>query len=288
MPFRVGLAVFIMGPQGLDEKRVSTLVMRDEELIGALADYAEQTRDIEDTVETLTVLEDEEDMESDDPLTRLDRGSPMEQALSSLLKALNPTLMANNPLGMGKRMGPQTLMNKASVGFFENAGGSSGRWGVERDRAAAVSGHRFSGSLCAARRQQPGVLCAASTDEVAEPAGVCLGAADHRCAAAVDRSYGDAEGAAGAKTTLAVKPAKAADWRYADRIDTWMLTPVAGGETLPVKVKQGLGRTLDMDLRGFPGGPGKYRLSGESDQGAGEYRHGARAAAIGRYEGGAA
>lgn len=122
-PVQANLVVFALGPQGLDEKRVNTLITKDEELISSLADYADQTVEIEDTVETLTALDEEEDLDTDAFGTRLDRANPSEQALYTLLRAINPTLMSNNPLGAGKRMGPQSLMNKASVGFFENAGG---------------------------------------------------------------------------------------------------------------------------------------------------------------------
>src|SRR5262249_45585265 len=122
VPVRVGLAGLALGPQGLDEKRVTDLVAKDQELIPSLADYSEQTADIGHTVDTLTPMEDT--LDEDEPIEpHLNRADPTNQALSALLRTLNLTLLANNPLGAGKRAGPVTLMNKASVGFFENAGG---------------------------------------------------------------------------------------------------------------------------------------------------------------------
>ncbi|MBL8228891.1 MAG: hypothetical protein JNL98_10455 [Bryobacterales bacterium] len=266
VPFRVGLAVFVMGPQGLDEKRVTNLVMRDEELIGALADYAEQTREIEDTVEALTALEEEDDVEYAEAALRLDRGNPTEQALFTLLRALNPTLLANNPLGGGKRMGPVTMANKATVGFFENAGALFPGGGALNEikpllfpdtdfRAAFVQHVGSSLAFCVPRLQGR-----TRNRQVYVWASRIINQGAPSLALASDRRV-----AIGSRASVPVR-AKAVDWRFIDRVDRWMLRPVNGGEGLPVKVRPAAqGRSLELDLRGFPGGSGKYKLMGTWD-----------------------
>ena len=42
-PFRVGVLGVVFGPGGLDRKKLSRLVTKDQELISQLADYAEHT-----------------------------------------------------------------------------------------------------------------------------------------------------------------------------------------------------------------------------------------------------
>jgi hypothetical protein len=265
-PFRVGLAVFVMGPQGLDEKRITNLVMRDEELISALADYAEQTREIEDTVEALTALEDDDDGEFAEAASRLDRGNPTEQALYTLLRALNPTLLANNPFGGGKRIGPVTMANKATVGFFENAGALFPGGGALNEikpllfpdsdfRAAFVQHVGSSLAFCVPRLQGR-----TRNRQVYVWATRIINATAPSLALASDRKV-----PIGGRTSIPVK-AKAADWRFIDRVESWMLHPVNGRDPLPVKVRPSAqGRSLDLDLRGFPGGAGKYKLKGAWD-----------------------
>jgi hypothetical protein len=267
IPFRVDLAVFVLGPQGLDEKRVNTLVTKNDELISALADYASQTTEIEDTVDTLTAMSGEEEADIEDAAARLDRSNPTNQALYTLLRALNTTMLANNPMGGGKSVGPVTLMNKASAGFFENAGGLFPGGGALSEvkpwlfpdtdfRAAFVQQSGESLSLCV-----PRVLNRSRNRQVYLWARRILDAGPPALALASNLRV-----PIGARSTVAIRAAKAGDWQNAERMDRWMLTPSAGGDTLPVRLRTGLpGRNLEIDLRGFPGKPGSYRLKGDWD-----------------------
>lgn len=262
VPYRVGLAVFVLGPQGLDEKRLNNLVMRDEEVIRALADYAEQTREIEDTVEALTALEEEDETEPLEGGLRLDRSNPAEQALFTLLRALNPTLLANNPLGGGRRIGPVTMANRATVGFFENAGALFPGGGALNElkpllfpdtefRAAFVQHVGSSLAFCVPRLQGR-----TRNRQVYLWASRILDRGAPQLSLATDRRL-----PIGGRAAIPVR-VKAADWRHIDRVDRWILRPTGKGEQLAVKVRPSAqGRSLDVDLRGFPGGAGKYRLA---------------------------
>ena len=71
--------------------------------------------------------------------------TPAEQALYSLVRALNPAVSGYDPLGAGRRAGPTTLMGKGEDAFFENAGGIVPRRRSAADgQTLAASGHRIS------------------------------------------------------------------------------------------------------------------------------------------------
>jgi hypothetical protein len=264
-PYRLGLAVLALGPQGLDEKRVSNLVTRDEELISTLADYAEQTSQIEEIVETLTAMNEDGVWDDDEEHYRLDRGNPTEQALYAILRSLNP--IASNPLSGGKRVGPVTLANKAAVGFFDNAGGIiPGGGGLSEVklllfpdtefRAAFVQHSGSDLSLCAPRqlarsRNRQVYLWARKVIDRPVPL-LALNSRNHL--------------PIGARARVEIRTLRDDDWQYADRVENWRIRNVAGGEDLPAKVRTAAqGRAFELDLRGFPGGAGQYRLVGDWD-----------------------
>lgn len=267
LPFRASLIVFALGPQGLDEKRVNNLVAKDDELIAALADYADLTAEIEATVAALTAMEAGEGPDAEPEGSILDLSDPTDQALFALLRALNPSLMAGNPLGAGRRVGPVTLASKAAVGFFDNAGGIVPGGGALSEvkswlfpdtefRAAFVQEMGTSLSLCV-----PRVAARSRNRQVYLWARHILDSGPPRLAYA-----GSGTVPIGARSSIVVKPAQASDWALAPHIDHWRLEPVGRGPALPVKVQPSpQRRLLEIDLRGFPGAPGKYRLRGEWD-----------------------
>ena len=53
-PFAARLVLLVFAPQGLDEKRVTNLVTKDEALVQTLADYADATSDLEAQLEAGT------------------------------------------------------------------------------------------------------------------------------------------------------------------------------------------------------------------------------------------
>ena len=54
MPFRTQLASLVWGPEGLDKAKVTSLVTKDNELIGQLADYAAKTEETQALVQAIT------------------------------------------------------------------------------------------------------------------------------------------------------------------------------------------------------------------------------------------
>src|SRR5713101_956744 len=60
-PFDTRIVMVVFAPQGLDEKRLTNLVTRDRNLVAALADYADQTADLETGLDALSDLEQQTD-----------------------------------------------------------------------------------------------------------------------------------------------------------------------------------------------------------------------------------
>jgi hypothetical protein len=257
-PFPVGMIVLVLGPQGLDEKRIMNLITKDEEIFAALADYAAQTEDIENTIEDFNeFLAQEQDL----PPAR----TPSEQALLALLRAVSPGVAAYSPLGAGRRAAPIGTLGKISDGFFQNAGGIVPGGGIlpemkswlfpdtefravfveqQRDAPMALCAQRASGRT----RNRIAYIWARRVPDLAAP----------RAALA-----GEAHLPIGVRSTVALP---AGDHALLDRVDGWTLRPVDGAAARPVPVRLAAdARGLEIDLRRFDGPPGNYRLQGRWD-----------------------
>jgi hypothetical protein len=263
VPFTASVVALVFGPQGLDEKRLTNLVSRDQDLVTELAGYAAQTEDLEDTLDALAAAE-EEAQEDDQPLQPA-RGSPAEQVLFALTRALSPVMVAYNPLGAGRRGGPATLMGKAGEAFFENAGGVVPGGGAlpamksflmpdtefRTVYAEAAAGDDL--TLCAQRRVGGGrnrvvYLWAYRALNVGPPSVSLLRTAWLP---------------AGARSTVSVRLASPGDWQLIDRVREWSLA--GGAAPAPVKVRADTRRSIEIDLRKSAVQPGAYRLEGKWD-----------------------
>jgi hypothetical protein len=122
-PFAARIVLLVFAPQGLDEKRLTNLVTRDDGIVAALADYADQTADLEASLQLTKDLQDQ----ADDDVSRPQRPStPEEQAIFALVRALNPAVSSYDPPGTGRRAGPTTMTGKVlarfsitPVGYFQ-------------------------------------------------------------------------------------------------------------------------------------------------------------------------
>ncbi len=265
-PFRTGILALIYGPQGLDEKRITSLVTRDQELISQLADYAGQTGELEETIEALTRLESEENFEdSEEAAARI---TPAEQALFALVRALNPAAAGYNPLGAGRAIGSTRLAGRAAGGFFENAGGVVPGGGI----LPSVKGWLFPDtefrSVYAQSTEPDGfILCAQRQQGRTRTRVAFVWAYRLRDAGPPSISMARPTRAPlGLTWPVAVRMKQRSEWQLVDRVREWTLVAQPGGERAPVKVKLLLHtRELQLDLRQQPGRPGAYRLSGKWD-----------------------
>jgi len=111
IPARASIVGVVFGPHGLDVKKVSSLVEKNQDLIPQLADYAQQTATVEALVQTLSRVE-----ESPTPgkdlnaalsgfsaeygvlVPKLDPTVPTDQQAAQLLRAVLPSLSTYDPL----------------------------------------------------------------------------------------------------------------------------------------------------------------------------------------------
>ncbi len=264
VPFPVRTAVLVFAPKGMDEKRLTNLVTRDENLVNALADYADQTADLEAGLDALNFLDDELAEDADKPMPA---STPAEQALFALVRALNPAVSSYNPLGTGRKVAAQTLMGKGSDMFFENAGGIVPGGGILPDVKSwllpdtefrsvyGLAGEGDAMTLCAQLQQRTrnkvAYLWAYRLNNSAAPAASVTKVLDFPI---------------GLRVSIPLKLDKSADWRILPHSYDWTLTPESGAATLPVKARvMDDDRLLQLDLRQFAGAPGNYKIEGKWD-----------------------
>ncbi len=263
-PFATRIVLLVFAPQGLDEKRLTNLVTKDEALVATLADYADQTADLENQLENARELElqAEEDDHSAQPST------PAEQALYALVRALNPANSSYDPLGAGRRAGPTTLIGQGGEAFFENAGGLFPGGGVlplvktwllpdtEFRSVYAIPDDPDGMTLCTkVQTKGKNKLAYLWAFRMAEGSPPRLALAK------------DTDAPIGLRATVSVKVDKVADWRPVSRIFDWTLVPETGTvKPLAVKARiQPDQRAIMLDLRKHEGLPGAYYLQGKWD-----------------------
>ena len=261
-PFAPRMVLLVFAPQGLDEKRLTNLVTKDENLVAMLADYADQTAELEAGLQALDALEQGDD----DFVPRA--STPAEQAIFALVRALNPASTGYNPLTAGRIAGPATLLGKGVGGFFDNAGGIVPGGGVltgvkgfllpDTDFRSVFALFGDGGAMTLCSQAQP-----KSRNKVAYMWAYRLTNAAAPTAALLK----DADVPIGLRSSLPVKLAAATDWRLLDHAFEWSLIP-ASGATLPVAVRVvDEERALQLDLRKTAAAPGAYRLQGKWDWG---------------------
>ncbi|HLW75974.1 MAG TPA: hypothetical protein VKS01_03295, partial [Bryobacteraceae bacterium] len=263
-PFAPKILLVVFGPQGLDEKRLTNLVTRDENLTNALADYADQTADLEAGLQLARELEQEAD---DDTSRPAQPSNPAEQAIFALVRALNPAVSSYDPLGAGRRAGPATLTGKGMNAFFENAGGlfpGGGalpmvkQWLMPDTEFRSVyqqpvdsDGMTLCAQLAPKTRNRLAYVWAYRLTNAPEPKATVL--------------------KNGADVPISMRvgvPVKTdGDFRLLDHVFDWALIR-DGGSQPPIHVAvRGLAdeRALRIDLRKFNGAPGPYTIEARWD-----------------------
>lgn len=266
-PYRIGTLLVVFAPQGLDEKRVTNLISRDEELIDDLARYAERTVQLESTIETLNLLEEREEP-VEDPM-RTQRGStPVEQALFTLTRALNPASTYFNPLSGGPIVGSQTRSGQAAVAFFENAGGLfPGGGALSMAKTWLMPDSEFRTVYAETAPPDGLTLCAQKVLTRTRNRVVYLWGYQLTNSDAPKFSQGaNLTLAAGARSTVSIQTANNAEWPLLDRIRDWRLVPAtAGGREIPVTMRTVARGWAEIDLRKTEIPAGNYQLRGKWD-----------------------
>ncbi len=283
VPFRVGVAALVYGPEGMNVKRVKEFLTKEDDLIAQMADYAEKTAQTEALMAAITAGAPLNSTQMDAALNgfssqygiagSIDRTLPRDQQLSAMMRAVNPALGTVDPVAPdASARYQQTAILAASVAgaFFGNtiglaAGGTALFMNL---RAMMFPGTEFRSSfaistqapaddldLCGKREPpKPRTKIAylwASRVPNAGPPVVKIGTAD----------YVPVESKGG----LAVSMDDAA-WKVVDRARDWVLTDANTKKEFPVKVHSVLAqKALEIDLSGSKIEAGTYQLKAAWD-----------------------
>lgn len=285
VPFRASVVALVYGPQGLDTKKVSSLLKKDRELVDQLADYAQQTASTE-TLLTALAAWDRSPTATENlnaallgfsaafgrPLPTLNRSAPLDEQMATLMRALNPALSTYDPLAPEpqQRM-QQSALLAATVGglFFGGpvglaAGGASMFVNLSSmifpdtdfRSAFAQAGPGESYLMCA-RRDRPrsrtrlAYLWAVRVPD-ADPPSLELAA--------------PARLLAGARTAVRVRVGDGTAWRNLPRVRAWHLVSGDAEGKIPIRVRPvAENESLEIDLAGAAAAAGTYRLEGQWD-----------------------
>ena len=263
-PFAARLVLLVFAPQGLDEKRVTNLVTKDEALVQTLADYADATSDLEAQLEQARELE-AESQEDDHPAQPT---TPAEQALYSLIRTLNPSVSSFDPLSAGRRGGPVGLIAQGEEMFLDNAGGLfPGGEVLPLVKTWLLPDTEFRSVYAIPAASESMTLCAKVQIRGGRKIAYLWAYRIVGGSAPKVIVSKDVDVPIGMRDPVAVRVAQTADWRPLTRIFDWALFPDNAVEK-PVNISVRVApdeRALILDLRKFAGPPGAYHLQGKWD-----------------------
>jgi hypothetical protein len=282
VPFRVGVAALVYGPEGLSIKRVKEYLGKEDDLISQLADYAEKTAQTEQLLAAVNAGAPLNGTQVDAALnglgtqagiTGIDRTLPRDQQLSIMLRTVNPALAGVDPVApdLTVRMQATASVATAVAGlFFGSPVGlaASGTMLAMNLRTMMFPGTEFRSSfaqlsnpkaddldLCGKRepprpRTKIAYLWAARIPNAKAPE-VKIGAADHL-----------PQDLAGPVNAVMEGPG----WPLIDRAHDWKLVDPETKKEFPVDVHSvAAQQALQVDLSRSKPGPGVYELKATWD-----------------------
>jgi len=279
LPERPHVVALIYGPRGLSEGKIKSLVNQNSELLRQLADYAEQSSQVESLVQDLSNAEQSgatpdavlQGIGSKYGLTPQKlNATPADQQGALLLKAVLPTASAYDPLAAQTAQIQQSGGLAAGVAglFFGNAAAltAGGAALFANMKLVLFPNTEFRSAFAQASGKDDLALCtktvapkaktriaylwAYRVPEIAEPTVTLVGSAHLPL---------------GSKSTLAVKLDSASDSKNLALARDWRLTPAAGGAAVPVGVQPTAAGGLEIDLSKTKASAGVYRLSAAWD-----------------------
>ncbi|MCU0227711.1 MAG: hypothetical protein MUF01_08720, partial [Bryobacterales bacterium] len=278
-PFRTGIVALVYGPQGLSTSKVGNLVRKDASLVSSLASFAEQNQRMEDLIQVLAEQENRgRPGETLDAalagfatrhgmgMAQWDREAPTADQAMALMRTLNPTLSAFDPLAPNpaQRM-QQTAGLAASVaGLFWGshvalyAGGAGLFLNM---RSLLFPGTEFASALLQANEDERLVLCARPQQNRSRTRTAFLWATRIPDAGPPAITLTQTVHAAAGQSALA--PAllgEGAEWRHVTRAQEWRLLSLDGQRELPVTVSaDAASRALQLHVPSSTP-PGPYRI----------------------------
>jgi hypothetical protein len=290
VPFRTQLASLVWGPEGLDKAKVTSLVTKDDALIGQLADYAAKTEETEALIQAITKQQALDTGQNLDAAvagfagrfssTKLDRTQPVNAQLGVLLNGVNPSLSAYDPLVQSpQQQAAQSAGLAAAVAglFFGNGVGLAATGGVmlvnlhsmlfphteflsalaQDDAPASGSGGETAQAtgLCGSKASPPprtevAFLWAFRIPDAVAP-GLALPSTEHL--------------PIGVKSSIPLE-VKAKDWKLASRAGNWRLVSTDNSTVVPVSAKvNATAKTIELNPSGGKLKAGTWKLAANWD-----------------------
>ncbi len=278
-----GVIALVFGPQGLDTKKVASLVKKDRELVSQLADYAEQTAQVENIIETLSVWEADPSKsknldaavsgiasQSGASISKLDRTAPTNEQALSLMRTLNPALNSYDPLTpqSGARLQQSAGLAASVAGLFlGNTVGlaAGGAMMVQNLRTMMFPDMAFRSALAQSDAGNELTLCAKREAGKSRTRLAYLWAWRLPNASKPQLTIPTpAHIPLGFTSQIEVKSADASIWKYLSRARNWeMVSAERKGYLVPVTVIQNKGLVLDIAKVDMPAGA--YTLKADWD-----------------------
>ncbi len=277
---RPQVIALVYGPHGLSEGKIKSLVTRNQDLLRQLADYAEQSSQVESLVQQLADAE-QSGASSDSVLKgvsseygvnpqKLNTSANSNQQAAVLLKALIPASNAYDPLGTQSAQAQQSGGLAASVAgmFFGNPVGlaSGGAALLQNLKTAIFPNTEFRSAFAQVAAKDSLALCTKNSAAKAKTRTAYLWAYRVPQLAKPELSLtGPASVPLGSKSTVELKLGKGATAKELPGARDWRLTPAAGGASIPVDVKPTATGALEIDLSKTKASAGDYQLAATWD-----------------------
>lgn len=280
LPERPQVIALIYGPQGLSEGKIKSLVTHDSGLLRQLADYAEQSSQVESLVQELATAE-QSGGDTDAVLKgfsskygvdiqKLNAASSSHQQALLLLKAAVPTSTAYDPLANQNAQVQQSGGLAAAVAglFFGNSVGlaAGGAALVEGLKTALFPNTEFRSLLAQSAGNDSLSLCTKNPAPKAKTRIAYLWAyrVPHFKRPAVSLR-GALRLPLGSKSTVAMNLGKGSALSELAYARDWRLIPVAGGASIPVGIRTTAASSMEIDLSKANAPAGDYRLGATWD-----------------------
>jgi hypothetical protein len=275
LPERPQVIALIYGPQGLSEGKIKSLATHNRELLRQLADYAEQSSQVESMVQYLSNAEQSgagsyavlQGISTKYGVTpqKLNSAGSSDQQAALLLKAVLPSTSAYDPLAAQNAQVQQSGGLAATVAglFFGNpvvlaAGGAAL---FSNLKTVLFPNTEFRSAFAQAADKDGLALCIKNQASKAKTRIAYLWAyRAPEIKKPVVSSVGTPHLPLGSKSTLTVKLGAGSAAKDLALAREWRLTPVAGGASLPVEVQATPAGALEMDLSKSKAPAGDYQL----------------------------
>ncbi len=277
---RPQVIALIYGPQGLSEGKIKSLVSRNRDLVRQLADYADQSSQVESLVQALADAQQSgggadavlRGFSAQYGLTpqKLDTKAPTDQQAALLLKALLPAAGAYDPLANRTSQVQQSGGLAASVAgmFFGNPVGLAvgGAALLQNLKTALFPDTEFRSAFAQTVGKDGMAFCTKSLAPKSKTRTAYLWAYRVPDAKKPTLSLAGAPHLPiRSKSKLPLQHGTASIAKELDRARDWRLTPASGGPSIPVDVKPASADSLEIDLSKADTPAGDYHLSASWD-----------------------